>query len=214
MPRAYPAMTWPFATLWRPAGRISRNWAAPKAGKVMSAEYSAPIGFPMISGITRKNQRITMSSGMERMRFTYADATAVRGRLFPSRAMAKSVPIAIPPLIAIRVRLALNFRPVQRNGRLGLRTLRSSWPSIPTRLLLCRCDIAGHAASLFDEGHHPVREEGADEVEDRDGQVGLDPLLGVLLHLAGLEGQLQHPDGERHGGVLEDVHELRGEGRA
>src|SRR3990170_6006847 len=92
-------------------------------GKPIGAEYSAPIGFPMISGITRKNQRITMSSGMERMRFTYADATAVRGRLFPSRAMAKSVPIAIPPLIAIRVRVALNLRPVQIKGRLGLRTV-------------------------------------------------------------------------------------------
>src|SRR4030067_18902 len=107
----------------------------------MSAEYSAPIGFPMISGSTRKN------------------------------------------------------------GRFGLITLRSSWPSIPTRLLLCRSDIARHAASLFDEGHHPVRDEGADEVEDRDGQVGLDPPLGVLLHLAGLGGGVQHPEGERHGRV-------------
>ena len=37
--------------------------------KVTKAEVSAPIGLPVISGMTRKNQRMTISSGIERIRF-------------------------------------------------------------------------------------------------------------------------------------------------
>jgi hypothetical protein len=99
----------------------------------MMAERSAPIGFPVMSGITRKNQRITMTSGMERIRFTYAEAILDRGPWLASRAMARSVPMTIPPLMAIRVRFALKRRPVQMNPRLGLMTERSSCPNIRAR---------------------------------------------------------------------------------
>ena len=36
----------------------------------MRADRSAPTDRPVISGITRKNQRMTMTSGMDRIRFT------------------------------------------------------------------------------------------------------------------------------------------------
>jgi hypothetical protein len=36
----------------------------------MMAEVSAPMGLPMSMGISRKNHRITITSGMERMPLT------------------------------------------------------------------------------------------------------------------------------------------------
>src|SRR5512146_353805 len=180
----------------------------------MIDEYSAPTGFPMIRGITRKNQRITMTSGIERIKSTYIAEAVDSGPRFDSRARASSVPMTIPPLIAIRVRWTLNWRPVQMKGRLGTRTVVSNWPIVlPFRLLLRRRDVAGYPRPVLDPDHQAIGDERADEVENGDGQVGLDPLLGVLLHLAGLERELQHADGECHGGVLEDVHEFRGERR-
>src|SRR6266508_1194760 len=91
------------------------------------AEFSAPIGWPIISGITRKNHRITITSGIERIRFTYHVATIARGPILDNRANANSVPDKIPTAMAIKVRLAVNFNPVHRNGRLAGITLQSNW---------------------------------------------------------------------------------------
>ena len=70
MPSACPAYTCPRAIDWMPARMISLKYAASKAMKVMMAEYSAPTGRPMINGTSRKNHRITITSGMERMPLT------------------------------------------------------------------------------------------------------------------------------------------------
>ena len=53
-----------------PARMISLKYAASKAMKVTTAEVSAPIGRPMMAGMSRKNHRITMTSGMLRMPLT------------------------------------------------------------------------------------------------------------------------------------------------
>ena len=55
---------------WIPARMISEKYAASKAVKVMMAEISAPIGRPMSMGTSRKNHKITITSGMERMPLT------------------------------------------------------------------------------------------------------------------------------------------------
>ncbi len=89
------------------------------------AEFSAPIGAPVIRGMTRKNQRITISSGMERIRLTYQVAAIAKGAIGERRASASRVPRTMPPDMAIRVSLTVNSRPVQRNGRLGAMTLAS-----------------------------------------------------------------------------------------
>ena len=53
-----------------PARMISLKYAASKAMKVMTAEYSGPIGRPIMIGTSRKNHRITITSGMLRMPLT------------------------------------------------------------------------------------------------------------------------------------------------
>jgi hypothetical protein len=55
--------------------------------------------------------------------------------------------------------------------------------------------------------------EGTDEIQQGHGEVGLDALLRVLLHLPRLEGELHDADGEGDRGVLEHVHEFRGQRR-
>ena len=70
MPMAWPANTCPRGIDWMPARMISLKYAASKAMKVMKAEYSAPIGRPMMKGTSRKNHRITITSGMLRMPLT------------------------------------------------------------------------------------------------------------------------------------------------
>jgi hypothetical protein len=67
---AWPAYTCPREMDWMPARMISLKYAASKAMKVMMAEYSAPTGRPISSGTSRKNHRITMTSGTERMPLT------------------------------------------------------------------------------------------------------------------------------------------------
>ena len=53
MPIACAAYTCPRGIDWMPARMISEKYAASNATKVMMAEYSAPIGRPMISGTSR-----------------------------------------------------------------------------------------------------------------------------------------------------------------
>ena len=95
--------------------------------------------------------------------------------------------------------------PVQRNVRLGLRTVKSKSPRISPYFAAAMCR---GPASASRSTHPAVGYVGADEVEEGDRKVRLDPLFRILLHLAGLERQFEHADGERDRRVLEDVHEL------
>ena len=70
MPSACPAYTCPRGMDWIPARMISLKYAASKAMNVTTADSSAPMGRPMMAGISRKNHRITMTSGMLRMPLT------------------------------------------------------------------------------------------------------------------------------------------------
>ena len=83
------------------------------------AEFSAPMGWPVISGMTRKNHRITITSGIERIRLTYQVDIIASGANVDSRASASRVPIRMPPAMAISVSFRVNSSPVHRNGRLG-----------------------------------------------------------------------------------------------
>ncbi|MNV89332.1 hypothetical protein D3C71_1836160 [compost metagenome] len=49
---------------------ISEKYAASNATKVMMADISAPMGLPINRGTSRKNHRITITRGMERMPLT------------------------------------------------------------------------------------------------------------------------------------------------
>ena len=53
-----------------PARMISLKYAASKAMKVTMADTSAPMGRPMMAGTSRKNHKITITSGMLRMPLT------------------------------------------------------------------------------------------------------------------------------------------------
>ncbi len=74
----------------------------------------------------RKNQSMTISRGIERIRLTYQDAAIASGENGERRASASSVPRMMPPDMAIKVRVTVNFNPVQRKGRLGAMTETSS----------------------------------------------------------------------------------------
>jgi len=49
---------------------ISLKYAASNATKVITADHSAPMGRPMSAGTSRKNHKITITSGMLRMPLT------------------------------------------------------------------------------------------------------------------------------------------------
>jgi hypothetical protein len=67
------------------------------------ADKLTPIGLPMIKGINKKNQRMTMTKGMERIVLTYAVAGNA-SQVFPERRIkANTVPNTIPPIVAMMV---------------------------------------------------------------------------------------------------------------
>ena len=67
----------------------------------------------MSSGISRKNHRITITSGIERSVLTYAAAGITSHFLPDSRISASSVPIAMPPSIAMSVSCTEKISPLR-----------------------------------------------------------------------------------------------------
>jgi hypothetical protein len=70
---------------------------------VMMADKLTPIGLPIIRGINKKNHRITITNGMERMVLTYIVAGITSHGLPDKRISANTVPTIIPPTVAITV---------------------------------------------------------------------------------------------------------------
>ena len=94
-----------------PARMISQKYAASNMMNVMIAVRSAPISggrsvpsaHCSANGTRKKNQKITSTSGIERIRFTYPDAASASGLIDDSRAIASSVPKNRPPITAMVV---------------------------------------------------------------------------------------------------------------
>ena len=135
-----------------------------------------------------------MSSGTDRIKLTYHPAAMESVPLPDKRAKASKVPNTMPPLMAISVNCAVNLRPTQMNGRLGAMTLRSRLANTLPRHRY----IAGNSFFSLNRDHYPIGDEGTDEIKDGYGQISLDALLRVFLHLPRLEGKLQHADRECH----------------
>ena len=74
-------------------------------------------------------------------------------------------------------------------------------------------DVAGHRDPALDDGHHAVRRHRDGDVDQRRGRERLEEVERVLADLAGAEGELGQPDGERDRRVLDQVHRLAGERR-
>ena len=82
---------------------ISQKNADSNAIKVIIAEASAPIGLPKILGIKRKNHKMTITRGIDRIMLTYIDAGISKNDFPERRINANKVPKKIPPAVAMTV---------------------------------------------------------------------------------------------------------------
>ena len=111
-----------------PARMISLKYAASNAMKVMTADHSAPKDLPIKNGISKKNHRMTITKGTERMPLTYAVAGNDSSFRPDKRISANTVPKAMPPSVATTVSCTLKTKPFRMNlvSRSQLRNERSS----------------------------------------------------------------------------------------
>jgi hypothetical protein len=71
-------------------------------------------------------------------------------------------------------------------------------------------DHAGYGHAAFDAAHHRGNHQAKPQVDDRSGGQGLERSCRVGFDLAGLKGQFGDADGQRHGGILEQIERLIG----
>src|SRR5678810_833057 len=127
----------------------------------MIADVSAPSGRPSRSGISRKNQRITITSGIERSTLTYAAAGSASHGFPDRRIRAMTVPSAMPPSIAMIVSSTEKIRPLKPKSRF------TAPPSL-------RAEQSRHLDAPLDQRGKPVDRECRDEVERGHREVDLD----------------------------------------
>src|SRR5438552_7037876 len=127
--------------------------------------------------------------------------------LLDRRISARSVPMKMPPTIAITVSCSENAKPLATK-LWTTPQLRKAKSRFNTSLA---SDHAGHAHTALDGVRDAVDGEGRDEIQPGDGEVDLDAARGFLLRLHRKHRQLRdaHREGDRR--VLDDAHRLRRE---
>src|SRR6185369_4544927 len=129
----------------------------------MIAEVSAPSGRPRKSGISRKNQRITITSGIERSTLTYAAAGSASHGFPDRRIRAMTVPSAMPPSIAMIVSSTEKIRPLRTKlwTSAQLKKPKSRFTAPPS----LRAEQSRHLDAPLDQRGKAVDRERRDEVE-------------------------------------------------
>src|SRR3954468_10754724 len=127
---------------------------------------------------------MTITSGMERMPFTYAVAGIASGALPDRRISASSVPKRMPPSVEMAVSSIENQKPVAMNllTTSQLTQVKSRLPnmSVPPAAG-AGDDEARDAHAFLDEGEHAVHDEGRHGIHRRHADVDFDAARRLFL---------------------------------
>src|SRR4029078_1045229 len=134
--------------------------------------------------------------------------------MFDSRASASSVPITMPPPVAIKVSMMVKRMPSRnRYGSERMMTSQSKLANIvPPSMRRCRwahADEARHRDAPLEPAHAADDDDVDDDVDQSRAGEGLEYLEGKFRHRARRGGELDQSYGQRHRGILDDVQKLR-----
>src|ERR1041385_4671252 len=134
--------------------------------------------------------------------------------MFESLAIASNVPMTMPPVVAIKVSMMVNRIPSRnRYGSERMMTSQSKLanivPASMRRRRRTQADEAGHRDAPFEPAHAGDDDDVNDDVNQGRAGEGLEHLEGKFRHRTRGRGKLDETNGQRDGGILDDVEKFR-----